>query len=85
MNVDTGDAAFDEAHHALLTWTPQAEEHTAELIPASLQSVFSKEGEDWVSTVIGRILPAIRHYREMLKSAISDPFLEFFSTRLHVY
>ena len=86
LNVDTGNAEFDKAHRGLLRWEPKAGKHTAELIPDFLKLVLKKKDRiDGVSEVIGRILPAIMHYREMLKSAISDPFLKFFWTRLHVY
>ena len=86
VNVDTGDAAFDKAHHALLNWEPDAEEDIAELVPDRLQLIFwSLECEDCLTQVVYNALAKIRCYRVMLKSAVSDPFLEFFKTRLHVY
>ena len=86
LNVDTGDAAFDKAHHALLNWEPDAEEDIAELVPDRLQLIFwSLECEDCLTQVVYNALAKIRCYRVMLKSAVSDPFLEFFKTRLHVY
>ena len=67
LNVDTGDAAFDKAHHALLNWEPDAEEDTAELFPDRLQLIFwSLECEDFLTQVVYNALAKIRCYRVML-------------------